>query len=68
MAIPLCSQITIEANLFDRTLSAPEGLVSGLSRNHLLAVHLARTRQLWQEFYRRRWPGGWLPAYRQALS
>lgn len=64
----LCSEITIEANLLDRTLSAPDGLVSGLSRNHLLVVHLIRTRQLWEEFSRRRWPGGWLPAYRKALG
>lgn len=35
-------EITIEANLLDRTLSAPEGMVSGLSRNHLLVVHLER--------------------------
>ena len=36
------NEITIEANLLDRTLSAPEGMVSGLSRNHLLVVHLER--------------------------
>ena len=64
----LCSEITIEANLLDRTLIAPEGLVSGLSRYHLLAVHLARTRQLWEEFSRRCWPEGRLAAYRKALG
>ncbi len=64
----LCQEITIEANLFDRTLIAPEGLMSGLSRYHLLVVHLTRMRQLWEEFARRRWPEGWLPAYRKALG
>ncbi|HEX6778219.1 MAG TPA: hypothetical protein VF099_08455 [Ktedonobacterales bacterium] len=39
-------EITIEANLLDRMLSASEGVVSGLSRHHLLVVHLMRTRQL----------------------
>ncbi len=54
----LCNEITIEAQLLERTLSAPAGLVSGLSYNHLLAVHIIRLRQLWEEFSRRRWPDG----------
>jgi hypothetical protein len=64
----LCNEIQLEAGLIDRTLRLPEGLVSGLSRHHLLAIHLTRMRQLWQEFSRRRWPGGWLPTYRRALG
>jgi hypothetical protein len=64
----LCNEIRLEAELIDRTLHLPEGAVSGLSRHHLLAIHLTRMRQLWQEFSHRRWPGGWLPAYRRALG
>ncbi len=64
----LCNEIRLEAELIDRTLFLPDGLVSGLSRHHLLAIHLTRMRQLWAEFSRRRWPGGWLPAYRRALG
>lgn len=64
----LCNEIRLEAELIDRTLHLPEGMVSGLSRHHLLAIHLVRMRQLWQEFGRRRWLGGWLPAYRRALG
>jgi hypothetical protein len=47
------NEITIEANLLDCTLSALEGVVSGLSRNYLLVVHLMRMRQLCRSF-----PGG----------
>ena len=64
----LCNEIRLEAELIDRTLRLPDGVVSGLSRHHLLAIHLTRMRQLWAEFGRRRWPGGWLPAYRRALG
>ena len=64
----LCNEITIEAELFERTLHAPAGAVGGLSYNHLLAVHVVRLRQLWEEFSWRRWPEGWRYRFFRALG
>jgi hypothetical protein len=63
-----CTELTVEAELIERTLNAPAGAISELSRHHLLAVHVIRLRQLWAEFCRRRWLEGWLPAFRRAFG
>jgi hypothetical protein len=43
-------------------------MIGGLARNHLLATHAVRLRQLWEEFGRRDGPEGRLNAFRSALG
>ena len=64
----LRKEVREELLRFARLLDAPPGLMSGLSRNHLLAVHTTRLRQVWEEFGRRRWPRGPLAAFRALLT
>lgn len=64
----LCQTVKIEAGLIDRTLDAPAEMTGGLARNHLLATHAVRLRQLWAEFERRDWPEGSVNAFRSALG
>jgi hypothetical protein len=47
------SEITVTAELIERLLNAPEGMVGGLTHNYLLVMQIARLRQLWQEVERR---------------
>ncbi|GEM_PF-3318230 len=64
----LRKEVREELKRFERLLDAPPGLMSGLSRNHLLAVHTTRLRQLWEECARRRWPQGPLVVFRSLLA
>lgn len=64
----LRKEVREELKHFERLLNAPLDLMSGLSRNHLLAVHTTRLRQLWEECARRRWPQGPLAAFRALLA
>jgi hypothetical protein len=64
----LRKEVREELKRFERLLDAPLDLMSGLSRNRLLAVHTTRLRQLWEECARRRWPQGPLVAFRALLA
>ena len=66
--IRLVVEVTLEAEQIDRTLDAPAEMLSGLARNHLLATHALRLRQLWAEFAQRDWPQGPLNAFHAALG
>lgn len=61
-------EVTMEAELIDRTIDAPADLLNGLEHHRLLATHLLRLRQLWAEFERRSWPEGRLNVFRRALG
>ena len=45
-AVFVCSAITIAAEMIERLLNAPEGMVGGLTHNYLLAIQMLRLRQL----------------------
>jgi hypothetical protein len=62
------SEITVTAELIERLLNAPEGLVGGLTHNYLLVMQLIRLRQLWQEVQRRAWPEAPLAVFTRALG
>jgi hypothetical protein len=64
----LRKEVREELKRFERLLDAPPDLMSGLSRNRLLALHTTRLRQLWEECARRRWPQGPLVAFRALLA
>jgi hypothetical protein len=64
----VCLEIRVTAGLIERLLNAPEGLVGGLTQNYLLAVQVARLRQLWQEVQRRAWPEERLVVFERALG
>ncbi len=64
----LCLEVTLEAELIERTLDAPAEMLPTLAHNRLLATHTLRLRQLWAEFERRSWPEGRLNAFSHALG
>jgi hypothetical protein len=62
------SEITVTAELIERLLNAPEGMVGGLTHNYLLLMQLIRLRQLWQEVQRRAWADAPLVVFARALG
>jgi hypothetical protein len=62
------SEITVTAELIERLLNAPEGMVGGLTHNYLLVMQVIRLRQLWAEVQRRAWAEAPLAVFAQALG
>jgi hypothetical protein len=64
----ICWQITLTAEMIERLLNAPEGMVTGLTHTYLLLIQRRRLRQLWEEVQRRDWPEDRLAVFNRALG
>ncbi len=64
----LCVQITLTAEMIERLLNAPEGMVGGLTHNYLFVMQMLRLRQLWEEVQRRAWEEDGLSVFTRALG
>jgi hypothetical protein len=64
----LCAQITMTAGMIERLLTAPEGMIGGLTHNSLFVMQLLRLRQLWEEVQRRAWEEDRLAVFTRALG
>jgi hypothetical protein len=64
----LLSQVTVTAGMIERLLTAPEGMVGGLTHNYLLLMQMLRLRQLWEEVERRAWEDAPLVVFTNALG
>jgi hypothetical protein len=64
----LSAAVTVTAGLIERLLSAPEGMVGGLTRHYLFLIQGQRLRQLWHEIERRAGPEASLAVFRRALG
>jgi hypothetical protein len=62
------SQVTVTAGMIERLLTAPEGMVGGLTHNYLLLMQMQRLRQLWEEVQRRAWEDAPLVVFARALG
>ncbi len=67
-ALFLCSQMTLTAEMIERLLNAPEGMVGGLTHNYLFVMQILRLRQLWEETQRRAWDDAPLVVFTRALG
>ncbi len=64
----VCAETTLTAEFIERLLNAPEGMVTGLTHNFLLAMQIVRLRQLWEEVQRRTWDEAPLTVFARALG
>ncbi len=67
-SIWLCAQITLTAEMIERLLNAPEGMIGGLTHNYLFLMQVLRLRQLWEEVERRAWEEDRLVVFTRALG
>ena len=64
----VCVQITLTAEMIERLLNAPEGMIGGLTHNYLFVLQIVRLRQLWEEVERRAWEEDRLVVFTRALG
>ena len=67
-AVYVSSQITMTAEMIERLLTTPEGMVGGLTHNYLFVMQMLRLRQLWEEVQRRAWEEEPLVVFTRALG
>jgi hypothetical protein len=64
----VCWDVCITAGMIERLLTSEEGMVTGLTHNHLFAMQMLRLRQLWEEIERRAWGEDPLVVFERALG